>query len=85
MVLYFCWQETITLVVDDREIEVSTAALVTASDVFNAMITSDFLERNTGRITLWGKSYNGVAFMVNYITSQDYIPMTGNSRHMCTS
>ena len=76
----FCWQDTTTLVVDDREIEVLTAVLMTASEVFKAMITSDFLERKTGRITLPGKSYDGVEFMVNYITSPDYVPIAGNSK-----
>ena len=53
-----------------------------ASEVFKAMITSDFLERKTGRITLPGKSYDSVEFMVNYITSRDYVPIPGNNKLM---
>ena len=77
-VLFLMRQETITLVVEDRDIEAPSSLLVAASDVFRSMITSDFLERKTGRIELPEKSYDAVKFMIDYITSQDYVPIEGN-------
>ena len=77
-VLILIRQATITLVVEDREIEAPSSLLVAASDVFRSMITSDFLERKTSRIELPEKSYDAVKFMIDYITSQDYVPIEGN-------
>ena len=71
------WQEVTTLIVADREIRISSAALATSSDVFKAMITSDFQEGKTGRIVMPGKSYDAVEFMMQYITSTDYVPIQG--------
>ena len=73
-------QETVTLVVEDREIEAPSALLVAASDVFRSMITSDFLERKTRRIEMREKSYDAVKFMVDFITSQDYVPIEGKMK-----
>ena len=78
-VFLFTRQESVTLVVDDREIEAPAAALMTASDVFKAMITLDFLECQTGRIAVPGKSYDAVQFMVQYVTSTDHVPIPGNT------
>ena len=75
---FFHPQESVTLVVDDREIEAPAAALMTASDVFKAMITSDFLERKTRRVAMPGKSYDAVQFMVQYVTSTDHVPIPGD-------
>ena len=64
---------------DDREIEVPSAVLSTASDVFKVMVTSNFLERQTGRVVMPGKRYDAVKFMVHYITSKDYVPIPGKT------
>ena len=77
-VIMFAWQETVTLVVDERLIEVSSAALITASDVLKTMLESDFLERNTGQIALCGKSYEAAKFMATYVSSKDHVPIPGN-------
>ena len=62
---------------EDHEIEAPVAALTTASDVFKAMTTSDFLERKSGRIVMPGESCDAVEFMVHYITSKDHVSMPG--------
>ena len=63
--------------VEDCEIEASVAALTTASDVFKAMITSDFLESETGRIAMPGKTCDAVEFMVHFVTSTEHVPIPG--------
>ena len=70
-------QENVVLLVDDKEIVASSAALSMASDVFKSMIESDFRDHKTRQIAMHGKSYEAVKFMLDYITSQDYVPIPG--------
>lgn len=69
--------DEVILKVEDKSIQASRIILSAASPVFKTMLESSFLEGSSQKITLPGKSYEAVKFVVNYVSSQALMQITG--------